>query len=64
MDETSKTHGESTEMWKPQIAKRKTGTTTYEILFDELEKLKAKIMQQYNWENKLITETTAKRRMK
>ncbi len=45
MDETSKTHDESTEMWKPQIAKRKTGTTTYEILFDELEKLKAKIMQ-------------------
>lgn len=45
MDETSKTDDESTEMGKTQIAKRKTGTTTYEISFDELEKLKAKIMQ-------------------
>ncbi len=31
MDETRKTNDESTEMGKPQITKRKTGTTTYEI---------------------------------
>lgn len=45
MDETRKTDDESTEMGKTQITKRKTGITTYKILFDELEKLKAKIMQ-------------------